>query len=134
MSTRTLLLGAATLAALFTVTGCGDPEGGGAAHGPEDRAITVQEGEEFSLTLPASPSLNQHWYLTDPRPDASVLKYRGEREDREGSDLEGGGDGTQSFDFTALKKGRTTVRLLWCPMNTCRGPSDTGTALPTGTG
>jgi predicted secreted protein len=116
---------------LTALTACGD-SGGGTAFGPKDRAVSVKTGEKFSLTVPASPSLNQAWYLTDPAPDTSVLKYRGERRDTDGSPLDGGADGTQSFDFTAHAKGRTTVRLLHCPMNTCHGPSE-GTPYPTPT-
>ncbi|AKJ12525.1 hypothetical protein ABB07_21585 [Streptomyces incarnatus] len=66
--------------------------------------------------------------------DAGVLKYRGGREDwKGGGDSDGGTSGTQSFDFTALAKGRATVRLLYCPMSTCHGPDDTATPYPTGT-
>ncbi|MFJ8820392.1 protease inhibitor I42 family protein [Streptomyces sp. NPDC102467] len=127
-TTRAALLGL-SLAALTTLTACGD-SGGGTAFGPKDRAVSVKAGEAFSLTVPANPSFNQAWYLTDPAPDASVLKYRGERRDTDGSPLDGGADGTQSFDFTARTKGKATVRLLYCPMNTCHGPAE-GTPYPT---
>ncbi|GAA2320423.1 protease inhibitor I42 family protein [Streptomyces kunmingensis] len=116
---------------LTALTACGD-SGGGTAFGPEDRSVSVTKGEAFTLTVPANPSFNQAWYLTDPAPDTNVLKYRGERRDTDGSPLDGGADGTQSFDFTAREKGRTTVRLLYCPMNTCNGPSE-GTPYPTPT-
>lgn len=152
MNTRALLVCSAALSGLLlTLTGCGESGGSDAAtatssaptatasapagesgapateYGPQDRAITVAAGEKFSLTLPASPSLGQDWYLTEPEPDADVLKYRGKREDYEDSELDGASGGTQSFDFTALGKGTATVRLLWCPMNTCGGPTDTAT-------
>ncbi|MET9493384.1 protease inhibitor I42 family protein [Streptomyces sp. NPDC006552] len=126
-------LRAAALAALLglALTACGD-SGGGTAFGPEDRDVKVTAGEAFSLTVPANPSFNQAWYLMDPAPDTSVLKYRGERRDTDGSPLDGGADGTQSFDFTARAKGRTTVRLLYCPTSTCHGPTE-GTPYPTPT-
>jgi predicted secreted protein len=147
MNTRALLVAPAALAALLTLTGCGASGGSGPAttesptsaapaaeYGVKDRAITVAPGEKFSITLPASASLGQDWYLTAPEPDADVLKYRGKRKDYEGSELDGATGGTQSFDFTALRKGTATVRLLWCPMNTCHGPSDMASTYPDGSG
>ncbi|WP_411152889.1 protease inhibitor I42 family protein [Streptomyces sp. A30] len=157
MNTRALLVCSAALSGLLALTGCGGSGGSGAPtarasvpsvtasvpsatasapaaeYGPRDRAITVAAGDTFSLTLPASPNLDQAWYLTAPEPDADVLKYRGKRADYADSELDGASGGTQSFDFTALGKGTATVRLLWCPMNTCGGPTDTATPVPTAT-
>ncbi|GAA3980115.1 protease inhibitor I42 family protein [Streptomyces plumbiresistens] len=150
MNTRALLVCSAALSGLLALTGCGGSGGSGAPtatasvpsatasapvaeYGPRDRAITVVAGDTFSLTLPASPNLDQAWYLTAPEPDADVLKYRGKRADYADSELDGASGGTQSFDFTALGKGTATVRLLWCPMNTCGGPTDTATPVPTAT-
>ncbi|MEV6806211.1 hypothetical protein [Streptomyces sp. NPDC051132] len=39
---------------------------------------------------------------------------------------------TRSFDFTALARGRTTVRLLHCPLDTCTGPNPGDRATPAG--
>ncbi|MEU0008963.1 protease inhibitor I42 family protein [Streptomyces sp. NPDC006314] len=134
MTKRAPLIGSAALACLLALTGCGGSEGAAADYGVKDRAITVEPGKRFSLTVPASPGLGEHWYLTDPKPDADVVKYRGEREDwKGGSDADGGTQGTQSFDFTAVAKGKAAVRLLYCPANTCHGPTDTASPYPTGT-
>ncbi|GGW66754.1 hypothetical protein GCM10010503_50020 [Streptomyces lucensis JCM 4490] len=130
---RAPLIGAASLACLLALSGCGESGGDSPAeYGFKDRAVTVGQGERFSLTVPASPSLGRHWYLTEPRPDATVLKYRGKRADYGdgGKNVDGGPGGTQSFRFTALAKGRATVRLLYCPVNTCQGPDDTAPSTP----
>ncbi|MFI7384398.1 protease inhibitor I42 family protein [Streptomyces sp. NPDC049813] len=128
---QTLRATALTALLALPLAACGD-SGGGTAFGPRDRDVRVAAGEEFTLTVPANPSFNQAWYLTDPAPDSRVLKYRGERRDTDGSPVDGGADGTQSFDYTARAKGRTTIRLLYCPTNTCHGPSE-GTPYPTPT-
>ncbi|MFI0232183.1 hypothetical protein [Streptomyces sp. NPDC017086] len=39
---------------------------------------------------------------------------------------------TRSYDFTALARGRTTVRLLHCPLDTCTGPGPGDRATPAG--
>ncbi|MEU0008965.1 protease inhibitor I42 family protein [Streptomyces sp. NPDC006314] len=156
MTSRAPLIGSAALACLLTLTGCG-MEGGtsgtagtgatgtpsktaepgpgqaSAEYGTEDRAITVEPGKRFSLTVPSAATLGQHWYLADPKPDAAVVRYRGDRETGDGSGTAGGTGGTRSFDFTALAKGRATVRLLYCPLYTCTGPrpGDRSTLRPT---
>ncbi|MGW7817187.1 protease inhibitor I42 family protein [Streptomyces puniciscabiei] len=135
MNRRHALIGSAAVVCLFALTGCGASGGSAAEYHVKDRSITVEPGKRFALTVPASPGLGRRWYLTDPKPDASVLKYRGGREDwKGGGGTDGGTQGTQSFDFTALAKGRATVRLLYCPMSTCHGPDDTATPYPTATG
>ncbi|GHH02921.1 protease inhibitor I42 family protein [Streptomyces rubradiris] len=101
------------------------PGGDGTEYGIERRDITVRPGERFSLTVPSAPTLGEHWYLADPRPDQAVLASRGEHTtgDRGAADGTTGSTGsTRSFDFTALARGRTTVRLLHCPLHTCTGP------------
>lgn len=159
MTSRAPLLAAAALACLLALTGCGGRSDGGgrtgtpsasatagatvtphrsagAEYGIDHRTVTVGPGEEFSLTVPSAATLGQHWYLAAPRPDAAVLTYRGEQATGDGSGLVGGTGGTQSFAFTALAKGRATVRLLYCPLHTCTGPGphDRSTLTPTPTG
>ncbi|MFJ8648546.1 protease inhibitor I42 family protein [Streptomyces sp. NPDC093546] len=98
-----------------------------------ERRITVAVGDEFTLEVPARPSIGEHWYLAGPRPDAGVLGYRGTHEEIEGTEegIAGGGDGTAYFDFTARGKGTTTVTLLHCPMARCGGAArTTATASP----
>ena len=123
---------AAAAAGLLVLTGCG-ATGGADEYGTEKRAITVDEGDQFTLKVPANPALGQNWYLAEPRPDGHVLKYRGKREEEEGSDLIGGGDGTQFFDFTALTSGKATVTLLHCPMGSCHSGTESATPYPTAT-
>ncbi|MFI9806417.1 protease inhibitor I42 family protein [Streptomyces sp. NPDC052301] len=164
MTARTSLPGAAALACLLALTGCGGGSGGtgptgspgtpatpsatpepsvtgrttgtGTGYGLDHRTVTVGPGKEFSLTVPSAATLGEHWFLADPGPDRTVLKYRGDRETGDGSDLVGSTGGTRSFDFTALAKGRTTVRLLHCPLDTCTGPgpNDRSTLSPGHTG
>lgn len=138
------VLGALALAAL---TGCGLT--GPAAYGADERAVTVDAGEEFTLEVPAAPALGENWYLAT-RPDASVVRYESRGEDVEGGDegVTGSGGGTQQFAFTALAPGKTTVKLLYCPHGSCHGaaevtaspspgssttPAPVGTAAPTAT-
>ncbi|MGI5376541.1 protease inhibitor I42 family protein [Streptomyces sp. CA-251387] len=128
-------LGTLPLAAV--VAGCGLT--GPAAYGTDERTVTAEVGEEFTLEVPASPALGENWYLAEPRPDSAVLRYEGRGEDTEGGDegVTGSGDGTQHFDFTAVAPGRTTVKLLYCPHGLCHSaaevtasPSPGGTASP----
>ncbi|KUM91885.1 hypothetical protein AQI88_34415 [Streptomyces cellostaticus] len=124
----------------LTLTGCGLFGGGGQhEYGAQQRAIKVRKGAKFTLSLPASPALAEHWYLADPWPNGRVLKYRGKREDIHGSPkgVTGGGEGTEYFDFTARKKGRTTLKLLHCPMARCSSATEAAASaspVPTATG
>ncbi|MFI1765356.1 protease inhibitor I42 family protein [Streptomyces sp. NPDC020800] len=123
---------AAAAAGVLLLTGCGS-SGGADEYGTDKRAITVNAGDEFTLKVPANPALGQNWYLAEPRPDAKVLKYRGKREEEEGSDNTGGGDGTQFFDFTARKSGKAVVKLLHCPMGSCHSGTASATPYPSPT-
>ncbi|WP_330458402.1 protease inhibitor I42 family protein [Streptomyces sp. NBC_00820] len=121
---------AAAAAGVLFLTGCGGA-GGADEYGVGKRAIAVDAGDEFTLKVPANPALGQNWYLAEPRPDKAVLKYRGKREEEEGGgDLIGGGDGTQFFDFTALRSGKATVKLLHCPMGRCHSGTESAAPYP----
>ncbi|MEW2620793.1 protease inhibitor I42 family protein [Streptomyces sp. NPDC048106] len=162
-TSRAPLLGtAAALVCLFALTGCGGTDGGsgtaatptvsatpsvtpepsgspGAAeYGIDHPSVTVAAGKEFSLVVPSAATLGQNWYLADPHPDAAVLTYLGKRESGSdsNSDVAGATTGTQSFRFTALAPGSTTVRLLYCPLHTCTGPGpdDRSTLAPSPAG
>ncbi|MEU5077800.1 MULTISPECIES: protease inhibitor I42 family protein [Streptomyces] len=142
MTSRTTRLAPAALLALLALTGCGTDggttgapaptvgststlratPGGGTEYGIERRDITVRPGERFSLTVPSAPTLGEHWYLADPRPDKAVLASRGEHTTGDNREADGSTGSTRSFDFTALAEGRTRVRLLHCPLHTCTGP------------
>ncbi|WP_405600060.1 protease inhibitor I42 family protein [Streptomyces sp. NBC_00191] len=115
---------APVLAALLLVlTGCGDSE-----YETDERTVSVDHGEQFTLKVPASPELGQNWYLADPRPDPEVLEYRGFREDDSVS------DGAQFFDFTALSPGKATVKLLFCPYARCSSANEVAASpVPTAT-
>ncbi|WP_251093827.1 protease inhibitor I42 family protein [Streptomyces sp. Caat 7-52] len=120
-------------------TGTGTGASGGTTgteYGLDHRTVTVEPGERFSLTVPSSASLGERWYLAVPGPDTAVLRHRGDRASGSGSDADGASGGTQSFDFAALTKGRTTVRLLHCPLHTCTGPGpdDRSTLAPSPAG
>ncbi|GAA3127968.1 protease inhibitor I42 family protein [Streptomyces echinatus] len=152
MTSRAALLAPAALSCLLALTGCGGHDGAGTptptgtpaatataggtatpgvttrtGYGLDHRTVTLDPGERFSLTVPSSATLGERWYLAGPGPDPAVLGHRGDRTSGSGSDADGDTGGTQSFDFVTLAKGRTTVRLLRCPLNTCTGP---GTASP----
>ncbi|MCZ4609967.1 protease inhibitor I42 family protein [Streptomyces sp. Lzd4kr] len=133
MRIRTALV-ALPLAAL---AGCGLT--GPTSYGTDERKVTAEVGEKFTLEVPANPALGENWYLADPRPDSAVLSHEGSGEDIEGGDegVTGSGDGTQHFDFIAVAPGRTTVKLLYCPHGLCHSaaevtasPSAAGTASP----
>ncbi|MFF7976791.1 protease inhibitor I42 family protein [Streptomyces sp. NPDC007905] len=138
-TTSARLLAASALLPL-TLAGCGLLGGDGQAeYGAQQRSIAVDAGERFTLSLPASPALGEHWYLAGPRPDAAVLKYRGKREDVHGSPegITGGGEGTEYFDFTAVKSGTTQVKMLHCPMARCSSAAEaeaSASPVPTATG
>jgi predicted secreted protein len=107
----------------------------GAATGPEEygtdrRTIEAEVGEEFTLSLPMQPSQGEWWYRVTPRPDEKVVRSEGDREDYEGSDLVGGGDGTQYFDFKAVGPGTTEIRVLHCPVGTCVGKGESASPRP----
>ncbi|MER6068936.1 protease inhibitor I42 family protein [Streptomyces sp. NPDC001817] len=131
---------AASSLLLLALAGCGLV--GGAGHheyGVQEHSIRVRAGAKFTLSVPADPALGEHWYLADPRPSTRVLRYRGKREDAHGSPkgVEGGGKGTEYFDFTARKKGTTTVKLLHCPMARCSSAAQAAASaspVPTATG
>ncbi|MEV5321090.1 hypothetical protein AB0K92_26165 [Streptomyces sp. NPDC052687] len=53
MNVRSVLAPMAAAGALVLVTSCGRVGG----YGPEERAITVDAGDEFTLEVPASPAL-----------------------------------------------------------------------------
>ncbi|MFC8920286.1 protease inhibitor I42 family protein [Streptomyces sp. NPDC057116] len=121
-STRARCLLVAACAALALVLGLAlTGVFGPTDYGPEERRITVEAGDAFTLEVPARPWMGEHWYLADPGPDAGVIAYEGTREEIEGTDedIAGGGDGTAYFEFTARAPGTTTVTLLHCPMARC---------------
>jgi predicted secreted protein len=124
---------------VLVLAGCGLMEPG--TYGVDERSIEVEAGEEFTLAVPASPSLGQNWHLAAPLPDRAVVEHVGQREDTEGSDADGGADGTQLFDFQAVERGTTQIKLLHCPLGSCGAkfgdpapsPSSSASPYPTAT-
>ncbi|MDG4862482.1 protease inhibitor I42 family protein [Streptomyces sp. T-3] len=111
-------LAALPLSALL-LSGCG--MFGPATFEVDDRSIEVDAGDEFRLELPANPAIAEDWYLVSPHPDRAVVERAGEHKETEPSDpgVVGGGDGTQYFDFKAVKAGTTKIKLIHCPYNRC---------------
>lgn len=88
----------------LALAGCG-------IFGPETcqadgRILEVDAGDEFTLSLPASPSMGENWYAAGPRPDRDVVRLQGQDQEYEddGGNV-GGGGGTQPFTFRAIEPG-----------------------------
>ncbi|MGW0314986.1 protease inhibitor I42 family protein [Streptomyces flavidovirens] len=125
----------------LALAGCGlfGPE----TYEVDERTVEVDAGDEFTLSVPASPSLGENWYLADPRPDRDVVRLQGQDEDWEddGGNV-GGGGGTQSFTFRAIEPGTTKIKLLYCRLGRCTGgfgdpapsPSPSESPFPTASG
>ncbi|WP_274564413.1 protease inhibitor I42 family protein [Streptomyces spiramyceticus] len=102
----------------LALAGCG--LFGPATYEVDERSVEVDAGDEFTLSVPASPSLGENWYVADPRPDRDVVRLKGQDEDYEddGGNV-GGGGGTQSFTFRAIEPGTTEIKLLHCRLGRC---------------
>ncbi|RZB19828.1 hypothetical protein StrepF001_00545 [Streptomyces sp. F001] len=106
------------VAALALTAGCGGP----AEYGEGDRAITVDAGDEFTVAVDENPSTGERWYPATPKPDASVVRSRGD--DYDADDDTGslvGSGGRRVFTFEATGAGRTRIVLLHCPVYACDG-------------
>jgi inhibitor of cysteine peptidase len=121
----------AALALALTACGSSDSGSGSTSYGTQDRAITVDAGEDFTLEVPASSAMGENWYLADPKPDPAVLDGGGKREDTDAGD-----DGMEYFDFTGVKAGKATVKLLHCPNGFCHSADEVegATASPAPSG
>ncbi|MFC7309635.1 protease inhibitor I42 family protein [Streptomyces monticola] len=117
--------------AAVALTGCGlfGPE----AYEVDERSIEVDAGDEFALSVPANPAMAQDFYLVSPHPDSAVVRRTGEVEETEAGDpgVDGGGDGTRTFEFKAVKAGTTKIKLIHCPLKSCFPTRDNPDALPT---
>ncbi|MBT2507408.1 protease inhibitor I42 family protein [Streptomyces sp. ISL-98] len=123
------------LLSAFVLTGCG--LFGPATYETDERSIEVDAGDEFTLSLPASPSMGQDWYLVSPHPDADVVERTGQHKETEAGepDLEGGGSGERFFDFKAVKPGTTEIKLIHCPYSSsCSTTKDNPEPAPTSSG
>ncbi|MEU6657643.1 protease inhibitor I42 family protein [Streptomyces sp. NPDC046821] len=141
------MIAAATLLALATGCGTGEPAGGSkttanrpTSHPVKDTSITAEPGERFTLTVDQNASTREYWYLVAPEPDSSVLASRGrEHASDSGGESAPGAGGRLTFTFEAKRKGTTRFTLLHCTFTTCQGntstwpPETTGpSATPTG--
>ena len=109
---------------LTLLTGCGAGADGPTDHPTTDTRISAGVGERFTLTVDENPSTGERWYLSTPRPDASLVRDRGQRYTSD-SDSKGvaGAGGRRVFTFEATAKGATRIVLLHCPVYACDGSS-----------
>lgn len=86
-----------------------------AVYGEKDAGgeIVVRAGEHFVLELPDDPDSGFGWVVEPPRPDASVLRFVGERYEAGGPAADGAA-GTRRLEFEAKDPGRTRVHLRHC--------------------
>lgn len=124
LTASVLLFGAAG-----TLTACGS-SADRREYGTGQRSIEAEAGEEFTLSFPMAPTQGEWWYVVPPEPDGKVVRGEGDREEYEGSDGSGGGDGTQYFDYEAVGAGTTEIRVLHCPVGTCVGKGATASPRP----
>ncbi len=81
----------------------------------DDRSteIAVAPGERFSIRVTEDPADGFRWIIAEPRPDPAVLKAAGGHVDADEPPPSGSG-GSRYLDFTAVRAGRTDLRLLRC--------------------
>jgi inhibitor of cysteine peptidase len=122
---RTHRRSTAALLSAALLTGCG--LAGPDTYGLDERQISTEIGDEFTLSVPLDVAMGEHWYVTAPEPDESVVRSVGEEEEWGGSGAdEGGGNGTHSFRFETVGEGTTKIRLIQCPYTGCTGVGDMG--------
>ncbi|MFE8947466.1 protease inhibitor I42 family protein [Streptomyces sp. NPDC007856] len=127
--------GALAAAALLTlVAGCGSGtrEPAPVAHPTDEPRITAKVGERFTLTVHQNASTREHWYLSDPRPDADVVRERGQHSTPDSKHLAGAGSGL-TFTFEATGKGSTRIVLTHCTFATTCDEDGGGNPAPAST-
>ncbi|WP_327351730.1 protease inhibitor I42 family protein [Streptomyces sp. NBC_01304] len=118
MRLRSALSLVLSLVALTALSGCG--LFGPTTYGVDEQSIEVDAGDEFVLSLPASPSLGENWFVAEPRADKDVVKLQSLDEDwGDGGGNDGGGGGTQSFTFKAGEPGTAKIKMLHCQLGKC---------------
>ncbi|MER6025050.1 protease inhibitor I42 family protein [Streptomyces sp. NPDC001851] len=129
--------GAALAVALLTlVAGCGSGTGEPApvAHPTGNPRISAKVGERFTLTVHQNASTREHWYLSGPRPDAAVVRERGQRSTQGSREKHMDGAGSSlTFTFEATGKGSTRIVLTHCTFATTCDEDGGGTPAPAST-
>jgi inhibitor of cysteine peptidase len=118
------------------VAGCGSgtDEPAPVAHPTDNPRITAKVGERFTLTVHQNASTREHWYLSDPRPDAAVVRERGQRSTRNSGDKHmAGGGSSLTFTFEATGKGSTRIVLTHCTFATTCDEDGGGAPAPAST-
>ncbi len=128
------VLAVALLALLALATGCGtgtDESAAPRSHPAQDRSISAEVGERFTLTVEENASTREHWYLGDPEPDTSVVRDRGSKSASDSGDEPVPGAGSDlTFTFEATGKGSTEIVLMHCTFKTTCEGDGSGAASP----
>ncbi|WP_171904212.1 protease inhibitor I42 family protein [Streptomyces abyssalis] len=114
---------------MSALTGCGPT--GPTTYEVGEKKVEVDRGEEFTLSVPVDTAMGEWWHLTSPKPDAAVVDSIGKDEKLDGDDDDevGGSSGTDLFQFKAVGKGTTKIRLIECPRGACAGGGGAGGAV-----
>jgi inhibitor of cysteine peptidase len=126
----------AAVALLTLVAGCGSgtDEPAAVAHPTDEPRITAKVGERFTLTVHQNASTREHWYLSDPGPDARVVRERGRHSTSDSGDKHLAGAGSSlTFTFEATGKGSTRIVLTHCTFATTCDEDGGGTPAPAST-
>ena len=123
----------AAAALIASSAGCTSDADAPTSHPTQDAAITATVGERFTLTVTENASTRSHWYLTDPEPDSTVVRTRGQHTEPASDDEKTVGGGSRlTFTFEAAGKGTTEIVLMHCTLSTTCDTAEAG-AAPTPT-
>ncbi|KQX83196.1 hypothetical protein ASD48_08350 [Streptomyces sp. Root1310] len=128
----------AVAAALCTVTlvaGCASGSGADepTSHPTQDKSITAEVGERFTLSVPENASTREHWLVVAPQPDASVVRAADRDYESADDGRSVGGGGTLVLTFEATGRGSTRIVLLHCTFPTAGTAACGGGAGPSPT-
>ncbi|MEV7687118.1 protease inhibitor I42 family protein [Streptomyces bungoensis] len=126
---------AVALLALAAGCGSGTDEPAPVAHPTDQPRISAKVGQRFTLTVHENASTREHWYLSDPRPDAGVVRERGRHSASDSGDAHvAGGGSSLTFTFEATGRGSTRIVLTHCTFATTCDEQGGGTPVPSPTG
>lgn len=108
---RRILILALAVAVLAVFTGCASAAAA-KVYGENDTAISVDEGQMFTISLAENPTTGYQWAVAIG--DESIVKLEKEdyQADKNDQQLVGSG-GTKQIIFKAAKKGQTTITLVY---------------------